>query len=269
MVDWRIPTEEEAEIILEQEKKKVSDTRKGLVVQILCILGIVLLLLGANFVDGIDKRTKEILGYDPRTSKGPVTRYSTVDDEEAEERRQEQEEEMEQRSRVFWAMRDQDPEAPDFPQISVNPELFNYLIVDKVDEEEKEAQRERQEKEVQKARAEAAGDVLPDHIPAFVFILSLAVGAYLICFYLTRNNLRDVIDRKYEVATGKFDDKSFLKMGRYRTQYFVVARFDDDSTLEGQVTQETFEKATASTSILMVARKDPDGEVQVFRTYVC
>ncbi|MDD4095909.1 MAG: hypothetical protein PHP22_06685 [Oscillospiraceae bacterium] len=213
MATWRKPTEEEAGIIIQNEKKRVTHTRIDFVILLLVVLFFVFIILVAYGISEIDKRAEEILGYPPR-----VTR---------------------------------------------NPAVGIYI-----DEDEKEARREEQEEEIEEAKALAAGEFHRKQLPVYLVLLSLCVGAYLICFFYTRNNLRDVTNQKYEVATGKFEDKSFYRVTRYWTQYFVVARFDDDTTEEGKATKEIFEEAKANQSILMVARPDQTGVMQVIRSYV-
>lgn len=149
------------------------------------------------------------------------------------------------------------------PRVTNNPAAGPYI-----DEDEKEERREEQEEEIEEAKAQASADFYQKQLPLYLSILSLFVGANLICFFYTRKNLRDVINQKYQVATGKFEDKSIIRLTRNWIQYFVVARFDDGTTEEGKITKKIFEEAKANKSILMVARPDETAKMVVIRSYV-
>lgn len=137
-----------------------------------------------------------------------------------------------------------------------------------VDAEEVEARREKQEKEIDAAKAQAAEEIHLEQLPIYLSTLGLFGLVVLICFFVSQKYLQACMDQKYEVATGNFQDKKFLVLNRHWRLYYVVARFDDGSTEEGKATEQIFEEATASKSVIMVARPNQTKDSKDIRAFL-
>ncbi len=101
------------------------------------------------------------------------------------------------------------------------------------------------------AKKHASDALYREQLPTYITVGLLSVSIFLVYFFTKRKYLRNYLDQNFKVANGIFYDKKILHLGRSGDRYYLIAQFEDNTTEEVRVTRQTFEEATANSTLLL------------------
>ena len=233
MTTWKVSSEQEAQLVISNEKKRLTSQR---MIAALMIVGII--LGGFAFVaytlrGNVTARAQQILGFDPNLPAELVNASRNLGD-----------------NAKIVDTNQEDIEATG-EQGSLD-KLMNYNKDNQEAKDKRETEINAVAQEIDAGKNEARLEIYSENAWRFAFVAILFIGLYITYFINVSRHLAQYRKREFEVTHGKYTKKRTIRTGIFFSLFFLTVVLEDESTLEAEVTREIYQSVTFQSDILAV-----------------
>ncbi len=249
MADWIAPTENEARIVLAEERSRFSTQRKRAA---LLAVGLMIAAAGfaMKFLEGsVADRAEQILGYPPDTA--PIVVLDARDDtritDVSEETTAATAQGTDAYENLLGALEDFQEDAKDSKK--------------SLDERLREI-----DQETSAGKWQATREVYVQSLPGYLVAVALIAVLYVAYFIYIAGKIARYRKNEYVVAHGKYTKKREVRLTRLYYQYYLTIALEDETTLEAEVTRSIFRSVTFQSDViaLRMQGKDLESGVRAF-----